>query len=376
MGVLVVAIAVAACGGGGGSSSSSGGATSADTGATGTGGEGGNTAALAEAKEEIAEFIGRPSPFPVTEKLKELPPKGAKVAMLLSGTPVGAILAEAAEEAEKPLGVDVITIKAGPSAALAQSGADAAVAMHPDAVLDVGVSLELLGKQIKELTEAGIPIVTVGELDTEQYGIKNPQAAGPWAEQNGRLMADYVAAEFGTDSNVVFYGVPELGFSAVEEEAFNKQLGKVCPNVRCVASASRSQKSAPRFRPGGIRPAGQPGDERHRLRRRRRPDRRPAGSECGRYRREEHRHQPSSDGPSVHQGRQGGGGAEHRPAGRIVAADGPGRARDHRPTGTVGACLRRPPGHPVPASSDITVDPSKGWTGYPDYKDGSKSSGG
>ena len=228
VGVLVVAVAVAACGGGGGSSSGGEGTTGAGAGSSGKGGEGRNCA-LAEAKAEIAKFIGRPSPFPVTEKLKELPPKGSKVAMLLSGTPVGAILAEAAEEAEKPLGVDVIPIKAGPSATLAQSGADAAVAMHPAAVLDVGVSLELLGKQIKELTKAGIPIVTVGELDTEQYGIKNPQAAGPWAEQNGRLMADYVAAEFGTESNVVFYGVPELGFSAVEEEAFNKQLGKVCP---------------------------------------------------------------------------------------------------------------------------------------------------
>ena len=229
VGVLVVAVALAACGGGG-SSSGSEGTIGASNGSPGNGGEeGGNTAALTEAKEEIAKFIGRPSPFPVTENLNELPPKGAKVAMLLSGTPVSAILAEAAEEAEKPLGVDLIPIKAGPSAALAQSGADAAVAMHPDAVLDEGVSLELLGKQMKELGQAGTPVVTVGELDTEQYGIKNPQAAGPWAEQNGRLMADYVAAEFGTDSNVVFYGVPELGFSAVEEEAFQKQLEKVCP---------------------------------------------------------------------------------------------------------------------------------------------------
>ena len=226
VGVLLVAVALAACGGGGFSSGGEG-TIGAGAGSSGKGEEGGNTAALAEAKAEIAKFIGRPSPFPVTEKLKELPPKGSKVAMLLGGTPVGAILAEAAEEAEKPLGVDVITIKAGPSPPGAVRCGCGGGDLRPR--YRCGGEPGTFG-QADQRTRAGRdPDVTVGELDTEQYGIKNPQAAGPWAEQNGRLMADYVAAEFGTESNVVFYGVPELGFSAVEEEAFNKQLEKVCP---------------------------------------------------------------------------------------------------------------------------------------------------
>ena len=222
VGVLLVAMALAACGGGGSSSSE------ASTESAETSNEGGEGASLAAAKEEIAEFIGHPSKFPVNEKLNELP-KGKKVAMLFTGSPVGQLQTEAAEEAAKVLGMDFVPIKAGPSAAQTQSGADTAVAMHPDAVFISGLPMELWSKQAEEFQEAGTPIVVGGSLNTEKYGVKAPLFAKPWAEQVGKLLASYVATEFGTNSQVVFYIVPELEFTKIDEQAFIKQLGAICP---------------------------------------------------------------------------------------------------------------------------------------------------
>lgn len=214
----VLGFALTACGGGGSTTEST----------TGSAGEGSGGSTVAAAKEAIAPFIGQPSPFPVTEKLKEVP-KGAKIAYMDCGTPVCSVFWQLLEPAAQTMGVNLTRVKAGQSASSVSAAFDTVVAQEPTAVIVPGINVELWKSQLKELQEAEIPVVTTGVTGTEPYGVVAPQFAEATSEQQGRLMADYVAAELSDEANVAMYEVPELNFTAVVSAAFKEELESVCP---------------------------------------------------------------------------------------------------------------------------------------------------
>ncbi|MBS1895298.1 MAG: substrate-binding domain-containing protein [Actinobacteria bacterium] len=225
--VLTIGIGVlaAGCGGGGSSTGSSGGGSG---GPEGTGRQG-NSAAISAAKKKIAPYVGHPSPFPVAATLPERP-TGEKVAYMDCGTPICALIWELLQPAAETMGLQISRIKAGSAADTVASAFDTVVAQEPDAVLVGGVDVELWSKQLKQLQEDEIPVVTTGVTGTEKYGIVAPQAAENLNKVEGDISADYVLAEFGPESNVAFYGVPELTFSKSIEEAFAEELESTCPD--------------------------------------------------------------------------------------------------------------------------------------------------
>ena len=238
---LALALALAACGGG--SSSTSGGTTSESTG-TATG-EGSTTedvssgAASKEAKALLAPYIGHPSPFPVTEKLKEVP-KGATIAYMDCGTPVCALFWQLIGPAAQTMGVTIEHVKAGAAANTVSAAFDSVVAKKPDAVISVGIDIELWQKQLKELDEMGIPVVTSGSTEAEQYeGITGVQAADSQAKVWSELLAAYIADEMSEEANVAFYYVPELPFERIMSEEFPQDLEAMCPG--CTSHASPIQ---------------------------------------------------------------------------------------------------------------------------------------
>lgn len=103
----MAAVAVGACG----SSDSS------STGSTATTGAGNMSASQAAAAKVAASYMGKPTPFPVTEPLKTAPKPGLKVAMMDCGTGVCAAIRALAEPAVKAAGGKLIDVKAGTSAA-------------------------------------------------------------------------------------------------------------------------------------------------------------------------------------------------------------------------------------------------------------------
>jgi ribose transport system substrate-binding protein len=228
---LSVAIAVAACGSSDSGSSTS---TTESTEASGGGDEtaGGSPAA---AEKVIAPYVGQPSPFPVTESLKEVP-KGATIAYMDCGTGICGLFWELLQGASQTMGVKMTRIKAGSAANTVTAAFDSVVAQKPDAVIVTAINVELWSKQLKELQEADIPVVTTGITDTEEYGIESPQASNASSELAGHLMANYVVAKMSPEANIVMYEVPELPFSVITAEAFAEELGKVCPecSVRTV----------------------------------------------------------------------------------------------------------------------------------------------
>lgn len=235
--VLIFAMLLTGCGGGGSSSSSttSGSSTEESSGGS-TEASGGSTEdAEAEAEKVIAPYIGQPSPFPVTEKLKKIP-KGATIAYMDCGTGICGLFWELLEGAGKTMGVKMVRIKAGSAANTVSAAFDTAVADKPAAVIVTAINVELWKNQLKELQDAGIPVVTTGVIGAEEAGIESPQAAEAASELGGKLLANYVLAKMGSEANVAMYKVPELPFTGIIASAFGEELEAICPgcSVRTV----------------------------------------------------------------------------------------------------------------------------------------------
>lgn len=218
---LALTLGLAACGSDDDSSNGSGG------GAATTASDGAAKVDTAAAQAAIKPYIGQPSAFPVTEDLKEVK-KGATVAFMDCGTPICGLFWEILQPAAKTMGVKLQRFKAGSAANTVTQAYNSAVEAKPDAVIATATDVELWKNQLKQFQDAGIPVVTTGILGTQQYGIKAAQAAEDSSELGGKLLADYVAANFGADSKVAMYDIPELSFTRLTAEAFVNELKKVC----------------------------------------------------------------------------------------------------------------------------------------------------
>ncbi len=187
-------------------------------------------AGKAAAAKAIAPFVGQPSAFPDLKPLASLP-TGARIAFVGQGTPFSAVLYDLLKGAAQVMGVSVTQYDAGHAADTINTAFDAIVASKPSAVIDAGIDFKLWKNQFAELKSAGIPVVTAGVTGTSEYGIQGPQAAEPYSNLSGSLVADYITAELSTGSQVVVYTVPELQFTSATADVIKTELAKVCP--RC-----------------------------------------------------------------------------------------------------------------------------------------------
>lgn len=219
---LALALGLAACGSSSDSSNSS---TSSGTSASNTAGSGSGAAAAAAA---IKPYVGHPSAFPVTQPLQRVP-KGATVAYVDCGVPICALFWEQFQGAAKTMGIKLSRVKAGYSANTVSAAFDSIVAQKPDAVIVLAINVELWKNQLEELQEANIPVVAGAIVGAESYGFKSVQQGDAQSELAGRLMADYLVAEWGSESNVVMYDTPETSYTPLLAEAFTGEMEKVCP---------------------------------------------------------------------------------------------------------------------------------------------------
>lgn len=217
LGCLALILGLAACG-----SSSSSSSASATTDASGSSTD--NAAAAAA----IKPYVGQPSAFPVTEPLKSIK-KGATVAFMDCGTPICGLFWQLLQPAAQTMGVKLTHYKAGSAANTVTQAYDSAVAAKPDAVIATATDVQLWKNQLKQFQALKIPVVTTGILDTARYGIKAAQAAEAASELEGKLMADYAAANFSGDTGIALYDVPELSFTALVSKSFQSELATVCP---------------------------------------------------------------------------------------------------------------------------------------------------
>jgi ribose transport system substrate-binding protein len=217
-----LAFGAAACSSSGSGSSASSNATTSSTGsapATGV--------SQAAAAAAISPYIGHPSAFPITQTLKQVK-KGATVAWVDNGTPIAGLLWSLVKSAAESMGLKPVRYSVGSAANTVSAGFDSVLAAKPGAVIVGGINPQLWHNQLTTLQGAKTPVVTTGVIGTQSYGIKDPQAAETASQLEGKLMADYVAAKLGANSKVAFYDVPEISFTSQVTNGFQAELARVC----------------------------------------------------------------------------------------------------------------------------------------------------
>jgi ribose transport system substrate-binding protein len=201
--------------------------------------ESGGSADLTAAREAIQPYVGKPSPFPVTEPLEEVP-TGAKIKYVDPGTPVGALFWELLQPAAQTMGVELSRVKGGQTAESVNAAFDAILSQKPDGVIVGSIDLRLWQSHLRELQDAGVPVVTSGVVDAADHGVEAPQYARQQSERDGALLADYIVATYGDGAEISLYKVPELTFTAVVADAFTAEVEDLCPDcsVRTVDIAA------------------------------------------------------------------------------------------------------------------------------------------
>lgn len=202
--------------------------SSAGSSAGAPGGGSGN-ADVTAAKAAVAKYTGKPSPFPVTVPLKHAVPADAKFVYLQASDPIGALLGSLLEPAVRAAGGQFVAIPAGQTASSVQAAASSAIAMKPAVVLLPAFIPSQFGGKLKALREGGAQIVGAGMIGAKQYGIQFCDGCEEMNALDGRVMADWVVATKGANANAVFYTVPQLSFTPTMWTAFKDEMAKLCP---------------------------------------------------------------------------------------------------------------------------------------------------
>lgn len=218
--LALTALAATAC-------SSSGGST---TPASSPGG--GHAAELAAARHAIAPYVGHPSPFPATEKLAKRPVPESKFVFLQCGAPVCAIFAQLMPAPARALGARFVTVNSGNTATTSQAAAASALSDKPAAVLVGASDPQLYGDYLNKLVSAGSVVAGGGTVGGAPYGVQQAVGGEQSVTHAGQLLADWVTVNRGPSANVVFFGTPELTFSAGMQAAFAKTLAQRCPGCK------------------------------------------------------------------------------------------------------------------------------------------------
>jgi ABC-type sugar transport system substrate-binding protein len=226
--VAVTAIVLAGCGGGDDSTSSSGTETT-----TSEGTDSGGGADVAAAKKILAPYVGQYYPeFPVEEALKEKPDPNTRISALQESSSIGGLLVEILEGAAKVAGVQLSVVKAGTTATTAQAAAETVVTQDPEAFYLPPFEPSTISKQLNELDEAEIPVITTGGgADTANYpAIIANQVPPDQFESYGEIFAAWAVQKNGDDTNVVLIEHPEYSFSAALKTSFLGTMEKLCPD--------------------------------------------------------------------------------------------------------------------------------------------------
>lgn len=224
---LVVSVsALSACGSGGSSSNASGTTTStAKVDAS---------ASKAKADAAIAPYVGHPSAFPVTTPLAKHPTSSTTLAYMDCGTPICALFRDLAKPAAKAIGAKMTVVKTGQSADQINAAFNTVASQKPGALMVTALDPTIWQQPLKKIKADKIPVVTTGIINGADFGLTTPPNTAVFgldvSKLNGKLVADWVYSKYGDKANVQFNYVPELNFSAVIKDAFESELKSLCPS--------------------------------------------------------------------------------------------------------------------------------------------------
>ena len=186
------------------------------------------SASTAQVQAFVARYTSKPTAFPVNAPLTKTL-SGKPIAYLECGTPYCALLAQIYKEAAGDAHVPLLVVNGGTTASSLQSALASIAAKKPAALLIAGVNLSTLGDGLSKL---GVPVVSSAVFGTKAQGISADVNGSAAVALGGKLLADWAIATAGPKANVVWYTIPELGFTTVETSAFKAEMTKSCPSCK------------------------------------------------------------------------------------------------------------------------------------------------
>jgi ribose transport system substrate-binding protein len=224
------ATALAACGSSNDATGTAASSGSASTTATSS------AAGQAAAAQYAARYIGKPSAFPATEPLKAAPKPGLKFVFMDCGTSVCGLIRALATPAVQAAGGKLIDVKVGTSASGINSGFNSVLQLKPDVIIDGGIDPALWKGALQKIKAAKIPIVSTGVAEDGRYGLSKYPNTNMYGTNAGllagKLVANYVYSKFGNKANVLVDAVPVIAATQVVSDAFVSEMKRLCPDCK------------------------------------------------------------------------------------------------------------------------------------------------
>ncbi|WP_306214519.1 sugar ABC transporter substrate-binding protein [Actinoplanes sp. RD1] len=187
----------------------------------------------ADAKQKAQALIepltGKPSEFPITEKLTSPVPAGTRIAYVDNGNALVSLIYKLMQPAAQKLGAELYAVRAGTSASGVQSAFSTVVQQRPAAVINTAIDPALWENQRKQLVAAGIPVISLGTVAGADSGLVQPNGEAAF-EKQGRLQAAYLVATNDKAVEAVLYVHNELAYGSAVKRGFEEELKELCPD--------------------------------------------------------------------------------------------------------------------------------------------------
>jgi ribose transport system substrate-binding protein len=175
----------------------------------------------------VQAALNAPTALPVTEPLRQAPPKGETVAWLECELPGCKADGDGIRAAADALGWTVKTVpfKTSDPASLV-NGMESALQYHPVATFIVALPQAVWQAAIPDYKAAGVPIIpfTVGPIDindTVIAGVGTPNDS----KNRASLLADWIIGDSGGQAHVLYTDVPEFGVLAAYKSGLESTFG-------------------------------------------------------------------------------------------------------------------------------------------------------
>lgn len=226
--VVVVSSALATCGVAacGSSSSSSTGNPSTSAGAT----QAADSSGVATATNELAPVLKYPNSIGVSTPLKRSP-SGKTVDYIECGVSECKIIGDYLQKGAQALGIRVNLVPAGNTAESTAQAFVQAVQNKPNGVVSSGVSKALYAKQLAQLKQLGIPVVSMGTADLPGTGDGLAQVllGRDSYVSGGKYAADWAIADSKGKANVLLVTAPVFDFNKPLADSFQATMKRNCP---------------------------------------------------------------------------------------------------------------------------------------------------
>lgn len=184
---------------------------------------------FAAASSLIAQFEEEATALPVTEPLPKPIDPGTTVAYLDNGSAVASIIWGSLEQAGDLAGVQLQRVDTGSDAQSINAAVGTVVDNAPDILIAAAVDATFFRSQLDALEKAGTTVVYAGSSNADDLGLLDSQSGRGASMVNGQVLAAAaIAFTCGTGTDFVFYNIPELSFSQVQQDAAKDYLEENC----------------------------------------------------------------------------------------------------------------------------------------------------